>query len=46
MIANAPNPAAYSILKGYFRDDAISALNLFLAAALPTCVAIVSFRWL
>ncbi len=46
VIANAPNPAAYSILKGYFRDDAISALNLFLAAALPTCVAIVSFRWL
>ena len=46
VIANAPNPAAYSILKGYFRDDAISALSLFLAALLPTCVAIAAFRWL
>ena len=46
VIANAPNPAAFSILKGYFRDASISPLSLFLAAVPPTCVAIAAFRWL
>ena len=45
VIANAPNPAGYSILKGYFKDEHISPLWLFVAAAGPTCVAIVCF-WL
>lgn len=39
VIANAPNPAAFSILKNQFPDGSISALHLFLAALVPTCVA-------
>lgn len=46
VIANAPNPAGFSILKGYFRDEAISPLGLFLAALPPTCVAIFAFQGL
>ncbi|WP_292936195.1 putative Na+/H+ antiporter [Noviherbaspirillum sp.] len=46
VIANAPNPAGFSILKGYFRDEAISPGGLFAAAALPTCVAILAFQLL
>ncbi|HJV83865.1 MAG TPA: putative Na+/H+ antiporter [Noviherbaspirillum sp.] len=44
VIANAPNPAGFSILKPYFRDEAISASGLFAAAFLPTCVAILAFQ--
>ena len=43
VIANAPNPAGYSILKNYFDDQHISPLWLFLSALGPTCVAIVTF---
>jgi hypothetical protein len=39
VIANAPNPAGYSILKGCFPDNAISPLRLLIAATLPTLVA-------
>jgi len=46
VIANAPNPAGFSILKGYFLDDAISPLYLFLAALPPTCLAIFAFQLL
>jgi Na+/H+ antiporter NhaD/arsenite permease-like protein len=46
VIANAPNPAGYSILKDKFRDGAVSASWLFLSALGPTLVAIVAFRWL
>lgn len=46
VIANAPNPAGFSILKGHFRDEAISPLGLFLAALPPTCVAILAFQGL
>jgi hypothetical protein len=46
VIANAPNPAAFSILKGHFEDESISPLYLFLAALGPTCVAIAAFRLL
>jgi hypothetical protein len=46
VIANAPNPAGYSILKNGFRDGAISAPWLFLAALGPTVVAIAAFRWI
>jgi hypothetical protein len=45
VIANAPNPAGYSILGPYFDEQSISAVGLFLAALLPTLVAIVCF-WL
>ncbi len=44
IIANAPNPAGASILKGSFHGGAISPLSLFLGALPPTLVAIVCFR--
>jgi Na+/H+ antiporter NhaD/arsenite permease-like protein len=44
VIANAPNPAGFAILKDHFDDQSISALGLFVAALPPTLVAIVSFR--
>jgi len=43
VIANAPNPAGYSILKSRFSDDSISAAGLFLGALLPTILAILVF---
>lgn len=43
VIANAPNPAGYSILKPFFADEHISPLWLFCAAAGPTVVAIAAF---
>lgn len=39
VIANAPNPAGFSILKGTFPDGAISPLKLLLSAAVPTAIA-------
>lgn len=39
VIANAPNPAGFAILKRYFPDGAISPMKLFLSAFLPTAVA-------
>lgn len=46
VIANAPNPAGYSILRSKFADGAIHPAGLFLAALLPTIVAIAAFRLL
>lgn len=43
VIANAPNPAGFSILKGFFPDGAISPLKLLAAALLPTLVAAFMF---
>ncbi len=43
VIANAPNPAGFAILKGTFPDGAISPLKLLLAALPPTLVAAVMF---
>ncbi|NLY26473.1 MAG: hypothetical protein GX049_02825 [Alcaligenaceae bacterium] len=43
VIANAPNPAGFSILKNCFPDGAISPLNLLAAASVPTLVAAVMF---
>jgi hypothetical protein len=39
VIANAPNPAGFSILKGSFPDGAISPLRLLISAAVPTLIA-------
>lgn len=39
VIANAPNPAGYAILRPFFPDEAISAGKLFLSALVPTLVA-------
>jgi hypothetical protein len=44
VIANAPNPAGFAILRGHFEDGAISPLGLFVAAVPPTFVAILAFR--
>jgi hypothetical protein len=46
VIANAPNPAGFSILKGRFEDEAINPLGLLLAALPPTIVAILAFQLL
>jgi hypothetical protein len=46
VIANAPNPAGFAILKDSFEDGAIGAAGLFAAAALPTLVAIAAFQLL
>ncbi|MEW6694235.1 putative Na+/H+ antiporter [Tepidimonas thermarum] len=46
VIANAPNPAGAAILKGTFREGAISPKGLFLGALGPTLVAILCFRLL
>ncbi|WP_028310083.1 putative Na+/H+ antiporter [Derxia gummosa] len=46
IIANAPNPAAVSILRERFGDHTVQPLSLFLAAVLPTLVAICAFRFL
>jgi hypothetical protein len=46
VIANAPNPAGFAILKGSFDEGAISPLWLAIAATPPTLVAIAAFRLL
>jgi Na+/H+ antiporter NhaD/arsenite permease-like protein len=46
VIANAPNPAGFAILKDSFQDGAIGAAGLVAAAALPTLVAIAAFQLL
>ena len=43
VIANAPNPIGYSLLKGAFGEDGISASKLFLGALIPTIVAALLF---
>lgn len=44
VIANAPNPAGFAILRGNFEDEAIHPLGLFIAATPPTITAILAFR--
>lgn len=46
VIANAPNPAGFSILKGSFEDEAIHPLGLLAAALPPTLVAVIAFQLL
>ncbi|MDR2614507.1 MAG: putative Na+/H+ antiporter [Candidatus Accumulibacter sp.] len=46
VIANAPNPAGFSILKSYFPDETVRAPLLLLAAFPPTVVVIVFFHFL
>jgi hypothetical protein len=43
VIANAPNPAGYALLKGCFPGKSISAVGLLLAALLPTLMAVIAF---
>ncbi|NMG66487.1 hypothetical protein GPA19_16195 [Azoarcus indigens] len=46
VIANAPNPAGMSILRGHFDEGAVNPLGLFVAAVPPTLVAILAFQLL
>lgn len=46
VIANAPNPAGFSILRVKFDEESISPIGLLLAALAPTAVAIVCFWFL
>ncbi len=46
VIANAPNPAGFAILKNSFEDDAIHPLGLLIAALPPTFMAILAFQLL
>lgn len=44
VIANAPNPAGFAILKDQFDDQSISPFGLFIAALPPTIIGILCFR--
>ena len=44
VIANAPNPAGFSILKSKFDDQSIHPLGLLMAALPPTLIAVIAFR--
>ena len=46
IIANAPNPAGYAILRGEFEDGLVRPAGLALAALAPTLVAVAAFRLL
>jgi hypothetical protein len=46
VIANAPNPAGFAILKNSFEDGTISAGGLAAAALIPTLVAATAFQLL
>lgn len=46
VIANAPNPAGFAILRGSFEDEAIHPLGLLMAATPPTLMAVIAFRFL
>jgi predicted cation transporter len=43
VIANAPNPAGYGILKGTFKDGVISPGKLLLAALPPTIIVCICY---
>lgn len=44
VIANAPNPAGFAILKNSFDEQSINPFGLFIAALPPTLVALLCFR--
>lgn len=46
VIANAPNPAGISILRGHFADEAVNPLGLLIAALIPTAIAALAFKLL
>ena len=46
VIANAPNPAGFTILRDRFVDGTINPFRLLLAAILPTIVALLAFKFL
>jgi hypothetical protein len=46
VIANAPNPAGFAILRGKFEDESIHPLGLLIAALPATLTAVLAFRLL
>jgi Na+/H+ antiporter NhaD/arsenite permease-like protein len=44
VIANAPNPAGFAILRGKFDEEAINPLGLLVTALPPTIVAVLAFQ--
>lgn len=46
VIANAPNPAGFGILKENFGEDGISPLGLLKSALIPTALALIAFKFL
>ena len=46
IIANAPNPAGFAILKKYFSFGAINPIRLLGAALVPTLIAMICFKYL
>jgi hypothetical protein len=46
VIANAPNPAGFGILKENFGEEGISPLGLLKAALMPTALALIAFKFL
>jgi len=46
ILANAPNPAGFTILSSKFKNSALNAFKLFIAALLPTMIAIFYFMLL
>ena len=46
VIANAPNPAGFAILRGHVEDEAIHPLGLLVAALPPTLTAVLAFQLL
>ncbi len=44
VIANAPNPAGFGILKGSFGEEGISPLGLLVSALFPTFLCILAFQ--
>jgi hypothetical protein len=46
VIANAPNPAGFSILQSKFGPEGISPTRLFRAALIPTLIAVICFWFL
>lgn len=46
VIANAPNPAGFAILRGSFEDEAIHPLGLLIAALPATLTAVLAFQLL
>ncbi|MBE7418456.1 MAG: putative Na+/H+ antiporter [Ideonella sp.] len=46
VIANAPNPAGFAILRGRFENETVQPSRLLVAALIPTLVALAALRWL
>lgn len=46
VIANAPNPAGFALLRDSFEEGAISPVGLLVAATPPTLVAVAAFQFL